>query len=87
MALSSYLEAIFAHDETFFIENDLELLFRMSGILFYLIVTFFHFSICLGSFAIAGREYEKSNISPSGIATVRDIPEEDETIWRRVIYE
>lgn len=49
MALSSYLEAISIHDKTLFIENGLELLFHMGGMLIYSIVTYFHFFICLGS--------------------------------------
>ena len=48
-ALSSYLETISIHDKTLFIENGVELLFHMGGILIYSIVTYFHFFICLGS--------------------------------------
>lgn len=49
MALSSYIEAISTHDKTLFIENGLELLFHMGGMLIYSIVTYFHFFICLVS--------------------------------------
>ena len=49
MALSSYFEAISTHDKTLFIENGLELLFHMGGMLIYSIVTYFHLFICLGS--------------------------------------
>lgn len=48
-ALSSYIQAISARDKTLFIEDGLELLFHMGGMLIYSIVTYFHFFICLGS--------------------------------------
>ncbi len=70
MALSSYLEAISTHDKTLFIENGLELLFHMGGILIYSIVTFFHFFICLGSIVYCWVRIQEAKNFPKKPVTI-----------------